>query len=571
MTDLTPVAALSPVPQLETNTIALGGTGNPMNFQAQALLNRDAFRGQIIAEIQEFLALLGDPDNLLGGAKKVGFRGRDVDAKLRDAVSPFDHGAVGNFSHDDTQAVQDALAEAMARRVPLLLDGDFGVTRFVIDGANGLTIEGSGTLTGLGGSPYDAVMVIKNSVDVTHTGRLVISGSFNTQYACGGALYTDNATQCSTIELHGISFAGCQRTWNIGRTTEPDALVSEITISGGYAYGCPGGPVVTGTQTVVNFISPQMITGTNGGSGGWFALDRICLTIKGASVTLTGGESLIVDVATGILFDIQPVGGSAIANQYGSLYVFGTTIETASQLCSIRNPLGIGSLASGRGMFMMSGCPGFHSQDSAPLIQANDDFTGRIVIQPNNISCPSTRVQKDIQVGASTCDIWVAANSLGKGFINNDSGVLGGKLHHDYRTVLNASNTGSEPLVANTQKKLIWTSVSAAGDLGRDSARYSTTTGVFTVGPEGLRDAELFVKVRLSSLVASADFAVFVNNAFFTGTPRYAADGVTGIHQSSIQLGDIAAGAAIDIRITASADCTVNFGSFEFMKINART
>lgn len=43
MTDLTPVSTLSPVVQLETNTLALGGTGNPMNAQAQALLNRTAF------------------------------------------------------------------------------------------------------------------------------------------------------------------------------------------------------------------------------------------------------------------------------------------------------------------------------------------------------------------------------------------------------------------------------------------------------------------------------------------------------------------------------------------------
>lgn len=43
MTDLTPVASLDPVIQIETNTLALGGTGNPVNQQAQALLNRTAY------------------------------------------------------------------------------------------------------------------------------------------------------------------------------------------------------------------------------------------------------------------------------------------------------------------------------------------------------------------------------------------------------------------------------------------------------------------------------------------------------------------------------------------------
>lgn len=50
MTDLTPVALLSPVVQLETTDRALAGTGNPMNRQAQALLNRDEFRAQQILE-----------------------------------------------------------------------------------------------------------------------------------------------------------------------------------------------------------------------------------------------------------------------------------------------------------------------------------------------------------------------------------------------------------------------------------------------------------------------------------------------------------------------------------------
>lgn len=81
MTDLTPVATLSPVPQLETTDRALGGTGNPMNRQAQALLNRDAFRAQQIADaktaangytdtLRQDLADATDPAN---GAGMVGF------------------------------------------------------------------------------------------------------------------------------------------------------------------------------------------------------------------------------------------------------------------------------------------------------------------------------------------------------------------------------------------------------------------------------------------------------------------------------------------------------------------
>lgn len=51
MTNLTPSPALSEVIQLETTTLALAGPGNPMNQQAQALLNRDAYRGQQIQSL----------------------------------------------------------------------------------------------------------------------------------------------------------------------------------------------------------------------------------------------------------------------------------------------------------------------------------------------------------------------------------------------------------------------------------------------------------------------------------------------------------------------------------------
>lgn len=40
MANLTPIPSLDNIPQLETTTVALGGSGQPMNTQAQALLNR---------------------------------------------------------------------------------------------------------------------------------------------------------------------------------------------------------------------------------------------------------------------------------------------------------------------------------------------------------------------------------------------------------------------------------------------------------------------------------------------------------------------------------------------------
>lgn len=69
MTDLTPVSSLDPVPQLETNTLAIGGPMTPMNSQAQALLNRSVF---INAKIDQIVTDLGDSSDPSKGAADVG-------------------------------------------------------------------------------------------------------------------------------------------------------------------------------------------------------------------------------------------------------------------------------------------------------------------------------------------------------------------------------------------------------------------------------------------------------------------------------------------------------------------
>jgi len=60
MTELNPTPALTPVPQLETNTLALGGTGNPMNQQAQALLNRTEYIRDEVSGLSDSLQNVND-------------------------------------------------------------------------------------------------------------------------------------------------------------------------------------------------------------------------------------------------------------------------------------------------------------------------------------------------------------------------------------------------------------------------------------------------------------------------------------------------------------------------------
>lgn len=117
MTDLTPTPALTPVPQLETNTLALGGTGNPMNQQAQALLNRAEYLRQqiegILSEIEslgEFDTDLENNSDLTKGSAKVGWNGGTVAGRLGSYVVVTDgiFGAVADGITDNTAAILDA-------------------------------------------------------------------------------------------------------------------------------------------------------------------------------------------------------------------------------------------------------------------------------------------------------------------------------------------------------------------------------------------------------------------------------------------------------------------------------
>jgi hypothetical protein len=117
MTDLTPVSSFDPVPELETNTVALAGPGGPMNSQGQALLNRTKFLDDKIDQVVDDLANSTDPSK---GAGMVGFKQSGVgavartvkDKLLEGRVNVKDFGAVGDGVTDDSAAFTLAFAYA---------------------------------------------------------------------------------------------------------------------------------------------------------------------------------------------------------------------------------------------------------------------------------------------------------------------------------------------------------------------------------------------------------------------------------------------------------------------------
>lgn len=421
-------------------------------------------------------------------------------SKLEKYTTPFDFGAVGDFNTDDTDAVNAAIADALTRRVPLYLNGDFGVTSVEIANASGLTVYCAGVLSGRDSGSYESVFSIKNCTDMAFIGRLVVSASYNTGYSCGVKVWSDTEGGCSLLDLQNISPVNAQLGWRIGDTAQPDRLLSEITVTGGHLFGCPSGMEIIGTQAVVSLVGSNIITGINGGPTGWDALPRIPMRVIGATVNQTAGELLLVDVGTGLAVSVEPIVSALYGNPYGTFVANGVCVESASQFAQARNPEAIPSPAAGSGLIQFDNCTGFHSQNSAPLIQTAADFTGRVSLGLNNFFSSVSRTQPNVQCANNTTQVSVNRHSFGRGFIQNLTGIIGGTLRFDRRLVLNATNLNGQALPNATQTTLIFTGKDLTGDLGRFADAYSTSTGIFTVPAGGLKDVEVKVQFTATGL-----------------------------------------------------------------------
>lgn len=497
---------------------------------------------------------------------------RTAQSKLREWVTPEDYGAVGDGSTDDTTKVQAAINYAITTSKHLRLPGQYKVSKVVFDGCNGLLVECSGNLFGATSGTYEAVLVIKNSSDVTFTGRLGVSAMWNSDYTSAIAIYTDNGTQANNLHLDGLSPIGARLGWKIGRTSEPDALVSEITIKGGFLYGCPSAVEAIGSQTVVSFVGSQLITGTNGGSGAWLTLPRVGVKSVGAYINVVGGEVLMTDVTTGNLFQVEPSASVAFGNMYGNVIVDGVVMESASPYCAIANPNSIGSLVAGKGFFSLKGCGGFHSQNAFSMINIAADYTGKVVVLRNNFYAGVARTFGNIFCSGTSAEIWMDDVSFGKNFVQGLSSITSGIAHFDYRQIFYASNADGQTFTINTPTAIKWTTVATSQDYNRFTSNYSVSTGVFTVPAGGLKSVTISWILRTNQPTQPLDTAVYINGSFFAPTTTMMGGASnSGFARGTVFLGDLAAGTAISVHATQlGASSASNGGTFENVSIMAR-
>ena len=308
-----------------------------------------------------------------------------------------------------------------------------------------LSILGRCTLFGATSGSYEAVLTIKNSNDVAIYGKLNVFASYNTGYTCGVTLYTDNATQCTNIDLNNIRVIGAELAWRIGKsgtygslggTSGP--LVAEITISGGETYGCPKAIQVYGTQTFVNFVGVRISADDQGGDAvtpGWSTLPKGVLQCFGGTAIITGGEFLLTQSQSFFGVNLQPIVDSLFGNQYGSAYISNIEMEVASQYLQIQNSNSVPSPTTGLGVASFSQCSGYCANGSNPAMQVYDSaFSGKILVTncpwfsnvPNN---PDVRTGLNITSASNVCDIYVDDASFGYGFKQGIQGISGGIIH----------------------------------------------------------------------------------------------------------------------------------------------
>lgn len=474
-------------------------------------------------------------------------------------VSVQQFGAKADGTTDATAAITAALAWAASSGAALSISGTYAVTKIVIP--NGVRhLRCDGILLGQSSGSYSAVLEIKNVTDFAVTGSLLVSGVYNTGYACGIKVWADVAGGCSLLVFQNVCVAGAQVGWQWGDSAQVDRLVSEIAIFGGYTYGCPIACASYGTQTFYNYFGYQLQSSTGSGSGAWTSLSRRCVIAVAANATVTGGEMLMTDTTGGAAIELDPITSLAYPNRYGTVRCDGVTIECASPF-AVTGAAGVSSPVGG--LLSFNACTGIHTQNLQPLIQWDSSFTGDIVCQGNNFYSTVARSVSNMS-GTGAANIWCDDKSFGANFMSALAGISGGIPHFSRRVILRAQNLSGASFSSNVATDMKFVSLDNAGDMARFSTAYSTGTGIFTVPAGGLKDVEVCAEIYHANF-ANIDIYIYVN-----GTALAAVSGVRGANVKA-SLGALAAGTQVKaVAVSYGTSVSVGSNAWDFMHITAR-
>jgi hypothetical protein len=497
---------------------------------------------------------------------------RSAASKFGDVVSVKDFGAVGDGTTDDTAAFAAWIARAKTIGHGVIPPGTYRVSSIVIDGANGLSIDWHGLVVGMTSGTYDAVLTIKNSSDITIVGRPAISGQYNSGYSCAVALYTDNATQITNVNLHNFALTATKLAYRIGRSSETDALVSEISVFGGFTYGCPSVVEAYGVNTFASFIGCNLISNSLGGNAAWQALPQYTVRGFGSNMCIVGGEVQHNQTTVNAALCIEPVTNATYGNKWASIVVSDCAIEAASRLGLAQNTLGVATPAASTGNLIIKGCRGYHSGNLFTFVELGTGFTGKVIIGSGcDFYAGTSRTFANVNANAN-CHIHVDDDAFGTNFVQGLQGITGGIVHFTQRQVLSVNDTNNQALAAaGAMTPLLFQTIVSTQDTSRFNSGYATGTGLFTVPAGGLRNVMVMGTLRVNTNPQLV-IAVSINGSErFYAPPTVSGSGADNIVTITTLLGDISAGTTLSIEAKdlSGTGNTCNYGQFERMVISA--
>ncbi|QWE95663.1 hypothetical protein [Cupriavidus sp. EM10] len=379
----------------------------------------------------------------------------------------------GDLSFDSTSAFNALVLDAIAKGYAADFgSGLFRVTSILVPAGN-LRITGSATILGMTSGNYDAVLELRDTVDLQIDGSLIFSAMYNTGYKSAVKIWGKDGI-ASLITISGLSISGARVGWMIGDPSKPDKLVSEIVIRDGYTFGCPIGCAAYGTQTFVEFNGYQLRSSYGDGSGAWLALSARVVLCIGGHVRQIGGEHLMTELTAGAGVELDAIDG-VIADQYGSFEAHGTVIECAAPFAITGNP---GVASPTRGLLSYMGCTGIHTQNLQALIQTDADFQGEVIVKGCHFYSTTPRSFANIACSGNA-DVHCDDTSFGDGFLQGLGGISGGIAHFSERVIARVSNLGGATIPAGTST-LKWQSADNTGDLARPTVSYNPLTGALT-------------------------------------------------------------------------------------------
>jgi hypothetical protein len=464
-----------------------------------------------------------------------------------------------------TASLQAAFEAANTTKLGILINDTYYVSSILLENHTDYHIFGGGAIIGASTGSY--VLGIKNCTGLTSSGRTFVTGP-DVGYTCGAKVWASGESSpgvLKTCSLHHLDFKITNVTpaWIFGEDESPDNLLSEIVVEGGYTYNVSEVARIIGSQAVIEFRGYQSIVARAAGV-------PVPFTVKGGVLHINGGELQMPGFTNGYTVLLLPLNSPGFDNKFGSCFINGTAVESASLWMLAYNPANVPNIVAGSGKFVMDNCSGF-TNFSGDNIQADSSFTGSVVITDTcefhrTSAKPAATFVSGIQAGkAKIADNAFDANfNKGLQFYRRTEQLP----LYGHRSIFTASNLSGQSFPQSTSTVMKFSSIDTTGQNGFYSPDYSVSTGIFTVPAGGLKSVKVLFEFNAMSARPNSEVTLLIDSAIVGGIC-----GVANKYVSQMfDVGDLAAGQTLQFRFTnLDTGFSVGTSNSDRFVISART